>query len=339
MMPPLINDFQNVILSATGASRFEVVGVIEDLWSGYGKILRVRLFDAPDRTVVVKHVRLPTADKHPRGWNSDHSRQRKIKSYQIEAEFYRHWSGRCGEGCRTPRYLGSAREEGETLLVLEDLDAAGFSVRRTNVNKSELEACLKWLADFHATFMGEAPEGLWPVGSYWHLGTRRDEWEALDDRPLKQAAAEIDLLLTQACYQTLVHGDAKLANFCFSDDGSRVAALDFQYVGGGCGMKDVAYFIGSCLDEANCETQANVLLDYYFSALREALQRHHPEVDAVAVETEWRMLFPIAWTDFHRFLKGWSPGHWKINGYSERLAREVVAGLGQAAPPCNSPGH
>ncbi len=27
----------------------------------------------------------------------------------------------------------------------------------------------------------------------------------------------------------------------------------------------------------------------------------------------------------HRFLKGWSPGHWKNHGYSERLAREVTA--------------
>jgi hypothetical protein len=36
---------------------------------------------------------------------------------------------------------------------------------------------------------------------------------------------------------------------------------------------------------------------------------------------------PLAWTDFHRFMKGWSPGHWKIHGYSERLARQVLAQL------------
>jgi len=40
-----------------------------------------------------------------------------------------------------------------------------------------------------------------------------------------------------------VHGDAKLANFCFSRDGKKVAAVDFQYVDGGCGMKDLSRII------------------------------------------------------------------------------------------------
>ena len=124
-----------------------------------------------------------------------------------------------------------------------------------------------------------------------------------------------------------MHGDAKLANFCFSEGGDRVAALDFQYVGGGCGMKDVAYFLGSCLGEEDCEAREAELLAHYFAELEVALERRRPEVDARAVVAEWRTLFPVAWTDFHRFLKGWCPGHWKIHSYSERLAREVLANL------------
>jgi hypothetical protein len=70
------------------------------------------------------------------------------------------------------------------------------------------------------------------------------------------------------------------------------------------------------------------LLDSYFTALKQALARRQPSVDAKAVEEEWRTLFPLAWTDFHRFLKGWSPGHWKLNAYSERLARDVIESFG-----------
>ena len=318
-------DFETCILTATGSSKIEVVEVIQELWSGYGKILRIELDG--DTTIIAKHVRLPRAGNHPRGWNTDHSHQRKVHSYQIETAWYRHWSQRCDDSCFIPHFIAHEEREGETLLLLEDLDQAGFPARASHVNRHQLEACIKWLAHFHATFMGSKPTDLWETGTYWHLETRSDELQALDDLPLKNAAAAIDAKLKAATYQTIVHGDAKLANFCFSKDGQHVAAVDFQYVGGGCGMKDLAYFIGSCLDETQCEKQETELLDLYFGFLRQSLTETQPKLDPDAIEAEWRALFPLAWTDFHRFLKGWSPGHWKINSYSERLARKVVAEL------------
>ncbi|MEP2776458.1 MAG: phosphotransferase [Luteolibacter sp.] len=319
--------FQATICSATGASAMEAEELIQELWSGYGQILRIRLEGTTPSTVIAKHVRMPTSANHPRGWNSSLSHQRKLKSYQVETAWYLHWSQRCGADCRIPALLAFDQHDGEILLALEDLDAAGYSVRLSSVSTAQLHSCLDWLAHFHATFMGEKPNDLWETGTYWHLATRSEELQVLDDLPLKNAASVIDAILTHARYQTLVHGDAKLANFCFSETGDQVAAVDFQYVGGGCGMKDVAYFIGSCLDEAACEKRELELLDHYFATLRAALATKHPTIDPAAVETEWRALFPIAWTDFHRFLKGWSPGHWKINSYSERLAREVLATL------------
>ena len=125
-----------------------------------------------------------------------------------------------------------------------------------------------------------------------------------------------------ACqFKTLVHGDAKLANFCFSETGE-VAGVDFQYVGGGCGMKDLAYFTGSCLSEEDCEQLEAKIIDTYFTYFHKANAKTHHEL-----EQEWRGLYPVAWADFHRFLKGWSPEHWKINTYSERLTREVITQL------------
>ena len=159
------------------------------------------------------------------------------------------------------------------------------------------------------------------------FGHSPDELEALHDLALKRAARQIDQKLQNSPFQTFVHGDAKLSNFCFSSNSRKVAAVDFQYVGAGCGMKDLAYFIGSCLHEEECERLEDELLDHYFSVLREALTAKDKSLDWIALEKDWRSLFPVAWTDFHRFIKGWSPDHWKINSYSERVAREVVASL------------
>ena len=146
---------------------------------------------------------------------------------------------------------------------------------------------------------------------------------------MREAAPLIDQKLQEAGYQTLVHGDAKLANFCFRSDSStsKVAAVDFQYIGRGCGMKDVAYFIGSCLYEDDCEAMESQLLDYYFSVLVERVSQKHHDVNTDELESEWRELYPVAWADFHRFIKGWSPGHWKINSYSEKLTARVIESL------------
>ena len=326
------DDFREIIRNATGADACFHIEDIQSLWSGYGKIMRYGLTGGERDRVVVKHVKLPDRHHHPRGWNTDRSHQRKVKSYQVETAWYRDWGQACDERCRIPQCFALESDEGEFLMVLEDLDASGFPLRKDSVSMAEMQACLRWLANFHATFMGQTPSGLWEVGTYWHLETRPDELAVLDDAGLKQAAAQIDQLLRSARYQTFVHGDAKLANFCFADEtytgqGAQVAAVDFQYVGGGCGMKDVAYFIGSCLYEADCERYESELLDYYFAELGKALTCRDSDVDPDAVEQEWRRLYPVAWTDFHRFMKGWSPGHWKIHSYSERVARAVVAQL------------
>jgi len=94
----------------------------------------------------------------------------------------------------------------------------------------------------------------------------------------------------------LIHGDAKAANFCYSADFRSVAAVDFQYVGKGVGVVDLAYFLGSCLNGEELETKGQALLDHYFNSLSTA----------------------IAWADFERFLQGWSPGHPKLNSYSAK---------------------
>ncbi len=309
------------------AMQAEVVcaDLVQTLWGGYGKLLRCRLRGNTSPTVIVKHVRWPTKAAHPRGWNSSRSHERKVRSYQVETSWYQQYAKQCSRACRVPKCIAVDNVDDEVVILLEDLDFAGLDGRRTHATQANMQMCLSWLAHFHATFLGQKPHRLWPTGTYWHLATRPDELAVLADSPLKTHAAEIDRRLSATPFKTFVHGDAKLANFCFSRDS--VAAVDFQYVGGGCGMKDVAYFVSSCLDEEDCERLEQELLNHYFDALERAIATTRSDVNFAALERDWRALYPVAWTDFYRFLQGWSPGHWKIHQYSERLAREVLATL------------
>jgi hypothetical protein len=311
--------FKSIILQKTGASSLFKKEMIQELWSGYGKIMRVGLENASVDSVVIKHVQIPLDKKHPRGWNTDIGHQRKVKSYKIETTWYDQYSK--SSIARLPQCLAIETKGDEVLIVMEDLDAAGYHLRKSIVIWEEIAECLAWLAKFHASYLGKIPDGLWEVGTYWHLETRPQELAALNDQRLREAAPSIDKKLNTCAYKTFVHGDAKLANFCFAEDG-QVGGLDFQYVGGGCGMKDVAYFIGSCLHESACERLEAQILDTYFEYLQSELKERNE-----ALETEWRSLYRVAWADFHRFLKGWSPGHWKITSYSERITTEVINNL------------
>nr|WP_152909367.1 oxidoreductase family protein [Mariprofundus ferrooxydans] len=316
-----------IMMSATGALAAERGEVIQSLWSGYGEIVRYGLTGVEIDSAVLKHVVFPSTVHHPRGWHNDLSHRRKVKSYEVEMAWYHDWAGRCDESCRVPHCYASETVGEEHLIVLEDLDGAGFPRRRSKLDLEGVQACLQWLAGFHASFIGEQPTGLWQTGTYWHLATRPDELAAMGDDAMRDAAPVIDSMLSTACFQTIVHGDAKLANFCFSADGGKVAAVDFQYVGGGCGMKDVAYFLGSCLSDQEQEQHEALLLECYFNYLRAALVRHAKPVDFDALKAEWRGLFPVAQADFYRFLIGWMPGHWKINDYNKRVAQAVIAAL------------
>jgi len=328
-----MHHLDELIISLSGANQAQRGEVIQSLWSGYGEIVRYALQGAEMPSMVIKHVKFPSAVHHPRGWHNDHAHQRKVKSYEVEMAWYRNWAKHCTDDCRVAHCYATATHGEEHIIMLEDLDAVGFSLRKSSPNLNDVHGCLTWLANFHATFLDAvadsdpAPDGLWPIGSYWHLATRPNELAVMDDTALREAAPVIDSMLNHCRFKSLIHGDAKLANFCFADDGQGVAAVDFQYVGAGCGMKDVAYFLGSCLsDREHAEHEAG-LLDYYFKALEKAFIRHACAIDFNALESEWRALLPVAQADFYRFLVGWMPDHWKINDYNKRITLEVLTQL------------
>jgi hypothetical protein len=317
---------------ALGAERAVLGRRIQSLWDGYGEIRRVALEGVEIDSAIVKHVTPPDAARGKTSESALRSHRRKLRSYAVELAFYQRYAARCGDGCRVPRALHVEALENGWLFVLEDLDAAGFDLRRTRLSERETTSCLAWLAEFHATFLGEPPLELWKVGTYWHLATRPDELSTLSVETLKQHAQRFDAALNGATFRTFVHGDAKLENFCFEGRASRsskqgralVSAVDFQYVGGGAGIKDLAYFLGSCLSASECETNVGRHLDTYFELLERALAARGSNVDFPALEREWRALFPVAWADFYRFLLGWAKDAYPFDAYSRKLTEQAI---------------
>ncbi|QHJ13230.1 hypothetical protein FX988_03491 [Paraglaciecola mesophila] len=303
---------------------------LQCLWSEYGEIAR---YYSPKlgMSFIAKHVSPPNEVKHPRGWHSDVGHQRKLRSYQIEAEFYQSFAGLCGHDCYVPAFLGLLKDtynpEQQTLLM-EDLQSSGFTLVHSRVTDAHIKTVLCWLAHFHGRFMHIDISALWPVGSYWYLATRQAEYTVMPDSALKRAAQGIDHRLNHARFQSLLHGDAKLANFCFSEQ-KKVAAVDFQYVGRGVGVKDVMYLLGSCLTGKQLQEQHDAYVDYYFAVLKTALLSPCSSEDnqdwVVELEQEWRELIPFAWADFNRFLLGWSPEHVKINDFMQRQTAQVLS--------------
>ncbi len=324
------------IAQEMGADSAFIQEEVQSLWSGYGQILRVGLSGAEESSVIVKWVDPPSheGEAHPRGFGGQISHRRKLRSYEVERNFYQSYALQKG-AARVARSFSCQSQPTGWLFVLEDLDAHGFSGRTHDPQKSQVEGCLRWLAEFHAQWLGVTPTGLWEEGSYWHLATRPEEYAALSDGSLKQAAETWSDALKSCRFQTLIHGDAKIANFCLSSTG-QVAAVDFQYVGGGVGVKDVAYFLSSIFDEVQLQKKADGCLNFYFSELKRALVSRVDSTDVSGrrfdfsdddlrqLEESWRALYPIAWADFYRFLAGWAPGHYKIHGYSKAMTDSAL---------------
>ncbi len=309
---------QEILLKTTQSVQIKSYDILQSLWSGYGKIIRIYT----DKTsFIIKIIQPPSKNTylHPYGWNTVNSHQRKIKSYQVERNWYQKHNTTI-PNARTPQFIHSEVTDNTYCLILEDLKSFQFSPFEIN-SKQKINLCLKWLAYFHAFYLHHEAPHLWETGTYWHLDTRPDEFDALKDMELKKIAPIIDQKLKDSPFQTLVHGDAKKANFLINE--TEASAVDFQYVGKGVGVKDLAYFLSSVYTEKELFQNEPWALNSYFSFLKLAMNEFNvSQFDQL--EEDWRLLYPYAWCDFYRFLQGWSPEHPKLHQYSEKMKNEVI---------------
>lgn len=110
----------------------------------------------------------------------------------------------------------------------------------------------------HASTSFAGQGGLWCQGGYTYLDTRRTEYDSLKNDSdqewssqlcsptsssglsIAELAARFITSSSASPYQTLIHGDVKSENLFTTKSGDRVAFYDFQYVGFGLGVSDLA---------------------------------------------------------------------------------------------------
>lgn len=163
-------------------------------------------------------------------------------------------------------------------------------------------------------------KGLWKQGGYHYLATRMSELHSIDARldswgqlglhADSDLPTAVDWCLNNPSDRThlsLIHGDVKAENMAFSRDGKQMAMYDFQYVGIGLGVQDLAKFLTTSIPSRhlNSASAEEDLLKTYHAFLLNNL----PE-DA---EYEWENLiqdWELALVSWVRFLAGWSGGFW-----------------------------
>lgn len=293
------------------------------LWAGYGSVLKVRVDvegeDEP-RRLVLKRIAPPPGDGA--------SHRRKLRSYEVEAAFYRSDAPDYlrSKGAAVPACVavdGDVNNGGGMEILLTDLTHESFPNRLRGGQRADIDAALTLLAKMHAAYFEKPlPPGLWEQACYWHLETRPDELRSMSDTRLQAAAAALDRRLRVSRGATLLHGDSKADNILTGD--GLAALYDLQYTGAGLGARDVAYLLVSSCDARTLDRDETSLLDTYYDALlRSGVS---PSFTRQALQDD----FDVAVADYQRFMDGW--GDWGNARWARTRTQEVLDRLESAMP-------
>ena len=260
-----------------------------------------------------------------------------------------------------PNGDGNSSGELQVLLLEDlSINFPILTERRGRLDHDQVVKAIGWLAKFHAAFWNvedhrDLPiqdwcpspieawkdrwmgEGLWQQGGYSYLSTRtselesihpeHDEWGALGLHANSELPEALDWWLNQPedrSRLSLIHGDVKAANMAFSQSKAcnlAMAMYDFQYVGKGLGVQDLAKFLTTSipahyLAEKGGEEQ---LLRLYHDELVQSLpQGHRYPFDELMQDWE------VALVSWVRFLAGWSGGFWGNVDWLQDRARGLL---------------
>ncbi|KAL1851215.1 hypothetical protein Plec18170_006539 [Paecilomyces lecythidis] len=194
-------------------------------------------------------------------------------------------------------------------------------------------------------------DGLWLNGGYTYLATRRKEYASLaedtdsewpealcsiSERSSLSIAEMVALFLTPCGRSTesYIHGDVKSENLFTTADGHKVAFFDFQYVGLGLGVCDLAKLF-------TCSIPLHMLVDDTDEPLPEQLtmrdgekrllQRYHMSLlqNRQPDRYEWQTFirhWETALVDWCRFQASW--GFWGNTEWLEARVRSILSDQG-----------
>ncbi|CAG7967363.1 unnamed protein product [Penicillium olsonii] len=189
-----------------------------------------------------------------------------------------------------------------------------------------------------------AGSGLWLNGGYTYLATRRKEYASLveDDSEWTDAMCKVPkdsslsvaemvaLVLTPRgrSVESYIHGDVKSENLFTNDKGDEVAFFDFQYVGVGLGVCDLAKLF-------TCSVPLHLLVDEpglpeelsMCEGERKLLERYRTQLlQDQQSEYEWEVFtrhWETALVDWCRFQASW--GFWGNTEWLEARVRSILA--------------
>ncbi|KAI2628745.1 phosphotransferase enzyme family protein [Hypoxylon sp. NC1633] len=192
---------------------------------------------------------------------------------------------------------------------------------------------------------------LWLNGGYTYLATRRKEYAALAEdedsewsaafcAPVNSRGQSISEMAANFLaprgrdYETLIHGDVKSENLFTTKSGGEVAFYDFQYVGIGLGVCDLAKlftcsvpmnlligYAGRVPNELPMDDGEKRLLEYYYAKLLEGFE--DPEGRALAYDWDaFVRHWETALVDWLRFQASW--GFWGNTEWLEARVRSIL---------------
>ncbi|TXC85133.1 phosphotransferase [Luteibaculum oceani] len=271
------------------------------LWADYGCLYALQ---GQGKKLVLKHYQWPEEDSI-----QDEAQRfavaRKRSSFRNELIWYRDMP--MAQQAGIPLAYGFEENNREIIIVLDDLESMGFVCNPQPLRSHHVKACLEFLVDFHIRNLNvnEAHKG-----GYWHLETRPFEFDKMEGGFFKDNAQTWDQTIKNAQFKTIIHGDAKPANYALNND-NNVIAYDFQYWGQGIGTQDlVCYLYSICENQKDWTSYTNL----YFDLLQQQMEFFEVEGGKEIVK-EWKAMVEVCKNDYQRFLLGWNPDHYKVSRY------------------------